>query len=173
MKLQGKQISRPKPRTFKIYRVPEPLEFTVQAVIDFSEFEELCPEPKPPSVAKPGKKPYLDYEDGGYQKKMSKYGERRTQYVLWKSLMATEGLEFDKIKFEDPETWDLREELKDDFTPYEISEIITKIMEINAPSHDSYKEAMENFTPGPSEEKSTQSPTDDQASSQSGKPAND
>lgn len=150
MKLKGKAVTQPKPITFSIYRVPEPVTFTVQAVIDYSEFEELCPNPPVPTVKKVGQTVGTpDPTNAAYQKKVAIQGERRTHWMMLKALSATEGLEWETVDLKKPETWENFEtELRAIFTPFEMAEIQNSIFLVNAPSKESFQEAVEAFQHG-------------------------
>src|ERR1700739_2727657 len=76
--------------------------FTAQAVIDMGDFDRLCPPPKPTIKMIKGGKKVEDVESPKFKRDMQVYGERRMQYMVLKSLEATEGLEWETINMSDP-----------------------------------------------------------------------
>ena len=67
--------------------------FRVEAINDLESFEELCPEPKPRMIRRPGETPVPDLQRPEYVKKMEEHSRKRLAYFIIKGLAATEGLE--------------------------------------------------------------------------------
>ena len=88
MKLNGVQIIPPKPIPVVIPRDGLDLVFMVQPVLDYTDFEKLCPEPQPPVRTYPGGKTVEEVTDKDYQAAMDVFGEQRLAYMYLKSLDA-------------------------------------------------------------------------------------
>lgn len=174
MKIKGKTVLPPKPVVVLIPREDGNIEFTCGPVLDFSEFHQLCPEPKPPLVMKPGKGQYHDVDDAQYKAAMAVHAEHRQNWLILQSLNYTEDLEWDKIDAKDPDTWKLyREEMNQVFTEAEISAIIIGITDANVPTEEKQKEAMGNSQPPNGAADVSSSQKDAQDSTDSGEPVKD
>lgn len=151
MKIRGKTIQPPRVKTIAIPREddegnPDDVIFQCHAVLDFDEFDALCPRPKPPLVTPVGKTPYADDANPAYLKKVEDYSEKRSNWMILKSLEATEGLEWDSVDMKDPETWaNYKKELETLFTPREVDEIVMGVFDANIPNEQRQKEALERF----------------------------
>ena len=138
MKLKGKTLEPPKPVDIVLPRGDDVIHLRAQAVFDYSEFEKACPEPTPPFKMKPGEKPpgTKDFDDKGYKRDWAEWYDRRTGWMLVKSLSATDGLEFDAMRADQPATCSqkgLFEELtKSGFLDAEVDHIVRCIRRANA-----------------------------------------
>lgn len=154
MKIEGVLLGKPSeklicfprthPETGEEYEIP----FTCRAVLDYKEFEELCPEPEPPNILRKGEKVQVpDFDDPGYKKAIFTHGTRKIEFIVLKSLEATEGLTWDEVKMSEPATWELwRTELETaGFTEYEIGRLHLEVMRVNAVNDDTLVEARESF----------------------------
>lgn len=160
MKILGQTIPPPSPEKITLYRESGPIVLTAQAILSFDEFDALCPAPKPPVEYGPDKKPTAVRDDPEYLKSIGDYSRKRQAWEFITSLSATEGLEWDTVKINDPNTWlNYEKDLKTCFTEEEIGKIILGTMEANNPSEKKRKEAFESFTP-------TQAPVEDQPTTQ-------
>lgn len=149
MRIQGKVIQGPAVETIVIPRGDdEPLVFKAQAVLDYDEFEKLCPEPKPPMITRPGGVSEADVNDKNYQAAIQARLKRQTNFMFIKSLLATPGLTFDKIDVKRPETWDhFEEELRDaGLSQVERNHIIRGILAANCLDEKKIEEARRRFT---------------------------
>jgi hypothetical protein len=150
MKIQGKKIEG---KRLEVVYIPrgeegdEGYEFTIGAVMDMERFEKLCPEPKAPMkfVVGQGHVPNLD--DSNYQQQMESYGKKRLAYYLLEGLRQTEGLEWEKVKEDDPSTWELYdEELKESgLSQLEINQLIQGMLRVNGLDEEHVKEARKRF----------------------------
>lgn len=140
MKLKGQRITPPEPKVIPIPRPPKEAEgdsdiiFLAQIVTDFSEFNILCPEPKPPMSVKPGdKSQYAEVDHPAYKKAMLEYENRRIDWMVLKALEATPELEWETVDMGKPETWHLyRQELRDaGFSTQEIIYITNEALSVN------------------------------------------
>jgi hypothetical protein len=121
--------------------------FIARAVLDYTEFEALCPEPKVPFIGKPGKGMVPHPEAPSYREAVEAHRLKRTNWMFVKSLEATEGLEWETIDMEDPETWgNLQQELEDSgFSIVEILAITRAIIAANGLDDEKIKVATESF----------------------------
>lgn len=168
MKLNNVDLSKPKPKEITVYRNP-PIVLYAEAVLDYSPFEELAPEPKPPITTNIKTKiQFPDVNNPKFRERLRTHNTLRTNWLIFTSLTrGTPDLDFETVDPTDPETWaNVRTELAETFTPYEMGEIISGVMDANAPTKESYEEALANFPATPQEEESQQSsPTGEQKSS--------
>lgn len=80
---------------------------------DYSEFDSLCAKPAAPVVFVPGGQQKVDEADATFLESLKKYRGYRTDFMFYKSLSATEGLEWDTVEADKPETWgNVQSELK-------------------------------------------------------------
>lgn len=166
MKILGQTIPPPAPEKITLYRGNKTIVLTAQAILSFDEFDELCPAPKAPVEYGPDKKPVPVRDDPEFLEKVREYSKKRQAWEFIKSLSATEGLEWDTVKLNDPNTWlNYEKDLKTCFTEEEIGKIILGTMEANNPSEKRRKEAFESFTP-------TQALVEDQPTTQKEEPLN-
>jgi len=157
MRFNNETISKPKPTKIVVYRDP-PLILWADAVLDYSEFEELAPEPRPP-ITKNIKTGITrtNVTDSVYVKRVEEHNKLRVNWLVFTSLQATPELVFETVDSRDPTTWDNAQiELAECFTPYEVGEIVSGVMDANAPSKESYEEALANFPATPPEEEEDQ-----------------
>lgn len=147
MKLGGKTISIPQPELIIIPRGDEDFVFTAKAVIDYTEFDRLCPLPTPPTIVKRNGEKSSDVNDRKYLERVSKHAKRRFAWMVLESLRATPGLEWDTVNYNDPDTWENYEtELESSgLTQTEINEIMRGIMAANSMDADKFKQARDRF----------------------------
>jgi hypothetical protein len=154
MKVNGRKVEGPKPQVIPIPREGGDLIFKAQAVLDYTTFEQLCPIPEVPHILKKGAdKATPDNEDPDYIKAMTIRGLRRFQWMVMKSLEATEGgIEWDTVKSNEPATWDnMEKELQSSgLSALELSKIYDAVMIANGMSEDLLREARERFIKGES-----------------------
>lgn len=147
MKIHGKKIEGPAVEVLVIPRQGGDLVFRAVAVLDYKEFMAACPQPLPPKVMKPGGGESVDSNDVNYSKALTKWAIQKTDWMVLQSLSATEALEFETVKKDDPETWDnYREELVEaGFTEGEINRIINLVITVNGLDQTKIDEATERF----------------------------
>ena len=134
MRIKGKLIGAPKPRLCIIEREGEQFVFTINAVLDYSKFDELCPTPKPPKVMTPGGGVSEDTTSGVYLQQLQDYSENKTHWLLINALRETDGLEWEKVDEEDPSTWkEYLVELKESgLTEGEVAYLINQVYQTNS-----------------------------------------
>lgn len=149
MKINGKPIDRPKPEPVILPRNGNDIVFLMGPVLNGDEFEQYCKEPQPPMCLKrgEGEVPFPDLKDADYLKAVQLHSKRRLNWMVLQSFKATENLEWETVKDNDPDTWmKWEEELKrDGLSQLEINMIWEAFMSANAMSESKMKEARERF----------------------------
>ncbi len=172
MRIKGKKIEGPNIEIIVIPRGEgDDIILRAEAVLDMSQFEELCPLPKPPRKKVPPGIEVPDLEDPEFKRQVEEHGTLRTYFMFVKSLSATEGLEWDTIKLGDPSTWkNFHQELTaSGFSEVEIARITNGIVSANCLNEDRVEEARQRFLAGQRAELETRSSQmDDQKITQSG-----
>ncbi len=150
--------------------------FKCRAVLDFKEFDSLCPAPKPPVMRTPGKDPEPDLKNKSFVKQMAEYGERRMNWIFLKAVEATDGLVWDTVDMEDPKTWGnyVKEMETVGLSQIEQSRILGGVLEANCLDDRKIEEARKRFLAGRRAlvEPSESLPEDEQPSTPSGEPVN-
>ncbi len=162
MKLNGRKPAGPNVEIVVIPRPPEvtlgengerqeksmDLVFKCQAVLDFADLEKMCPMPKPPMIRKRGQDfSEPDFANQKYREQIRKRADQKTSFLIMKSLEGTPGLEWEKVKPLEPETWSfVTEELREaGLTDHEMSRILNGVQIANGLNEDRYKEAKSRF----------------------------
>lgn len=121
MKVNGIQVQGPRIVSLHIPIGDEAVaEFKFRPLFsdDSDNFEKVMPKPEPKLLVKPGGQKLYDTEDKVYRKNLENWSTYKTHWEFLRSLSATDGLEWSKVKSDEPETWKLWED--------EISEIFGK-----------------------------------------------
>ena len=153
MKRLGKQIDA---RLVEVVVIPRPDdEFVFEARPVLSEeykiFDKLCPQPQPAMVVRPGNPtPVPKLDDSAYDAAFVKWGSLKTDYMFLVSLSATEWLEWETVKTDDPETWsNVRAELLDaGFAENEVLAIFKAAISANGLDDKKIEVATKNFLAG-------------------------
>ncbi len=149
MKIHGITLECPAIETVIIPRQSGPIIFKCRALNrkDEEDFEKICPSPEPPVVLLPGGATRKDVNSKGYQEKLSQWAQHSTNWLILKSLDATEGLEWDQVDLSNPETWDkYREELSSaGLSTPEIVRIIEGVTSANGLNQTKIDEAQKSF----------------------------
>jgi hypothetical protein len=146
MKISGQPISRPKDEFIVIPRDGQNVIFKAQAVLDYTEFEKLCPEPVAPTKHYPDGHEEVNLSDAKYLKARDSWATKRSSWLIIESLRITEGLEWDTVSYSDPETWgNYRKELEMTFATGEINAIIGTVMMANSLNDSRFEEAKKLF----------------------------
>lgn len=176
MLIRGSKPALPKPKTVVFPREGgEDIVFICKVVLNWEEFDELCPVPKAPLVTQVNGPSYADTEDKRYRAKLMERSSRRVSWMLIQSLLGTPGLVYEKVDLKNPETWHLiDEELSEFLLDAEMTMLSNEVFELNIPSEERRKEALERFTSSQAEkEQESVSLQEEQGNTQSGGPAND
>ncbi|MEE9548663.1 MAG: hypothetical protein V3V68_04845 [Nitrosomonadaceae bacterium] len=147
MKIKGKKIEGVNVEIIPIPRGDrDDIIFMARAIQDMEPFEKMCPLPNPPKRKIDGVDvPQL--KDPNYLKAMSSRAEKRMAWMTITALEATEGLEWENVKADDPSTWlQLEPELKKaGFSAVECQRIVQGVVNVNALSEEKIEAARERF----------------------------
>lgn len=151
MKYKGRELRGPKTGFIAIPRDGEnginDIIFQLKAAQELDEFDEILAPPQPPMIIKPGGTPFQNRDDSNFQKQLGEWSHQKMNWMILKTLEDTEGLEWESVKMDDPETWEnFRTELKDSgFNRAEITTIINGALAINSIDEAKMEEARERF----------------------------
>ena len=111
MKIKGEAIGSPSEQVVVFTRGDRDIVIKARPLLkeDYDLFDKMVPEPKPGTIRKPNQKPVLDFESKGYLAKLEKYAEKRTSWMMIRSLSATPDIEWEQVDMSDPATWHLYE----------------------------------------------------------------
>ena len=154
MKLNGKKIEGPNVEVVVIPRRTGNLVFKAQAVLDYDVFDAICPTPKPRESIKPGGERTLMYNEKDYTVALDKWASKKTEWMILKSLEATESLEWETVDMDDPDTWvNYQDELKAaSLSPMEIARIVNAVTAACGLDQSKIDEATAAFLAGLAEE---------------------
>ena len=169
MKIAGVKIEG---RNLEIIPIPrgngQPIIFKAEAIESYDEFDKMVKRPMPPAVLKAGaKEKTYKWHDQAYIKEEEAYQKKRMSWMCIESLKATDKLEWEKVDYRNPDTWDLwEEELKESgFSIFEITRIRTGVFTANCLNDAIIDAARESFVRGMAESKgSTSGPSIEQPS---------
>lgn len=147
MLIQGRKLDGPKEEVLVIPRQDQDIIFKAKAVLDYSDFDQLCPRPTPPIVIKRGGAKVADPTDIDYQKSLDVWATNRTHWMILQSLSATEGLEWETIDLVKPETWgNYEDELRQSgFSEAEGARIVNLVISANGLDQSKIDEATQRF----------------------------
>lgn len=148
MKIGGIEVKGPNEVLLVLPREEYEIVIRARAVLDMSEFEELCPEPKPPGKQTKGGYEY-DTDDPGYKQQMENHNERQLGFLVVKSLEPSE-IEWDLVDISKPNTYTKWQE---DFqgaglSTIEVNRIMQVVMEANALDESKLEAARQVFLRG-------------------------
>ena len=150
MKINGKKIKGLNTEVLVIPRQSGNIVFKAQCVLDYDAHDKLSPPPNAPVRLLPGGIKQQNVEDPKYREAMSEWAMRKYAWMFITSLRATDGLEWETVKEDDPTTWtNYKEELKDSgFAPGEIARIELCVSNACGLNQDKIDEATEAFLAG-------------------------
>lgn len=150
MLYDGKKFEAPNIEIIVIPRNDKNIIIKAQAVLDYTEHDALNPRPEPRKLVRPGNIVTEDVTNPEYQKALSEWGRKKLDWMVIKSLSATENLTWEKIKIDDPNTWHLyKEELEEAyFNPQEIMRIMDCVFNANGLNQSKIDEATKSFLAG-------------------------
>ncbi|KKK49716.1 hypothetical protein LCGC14_3132280, partial [marine sediment metagenome] len=138
MRIKGKKIEGVNVEVIAIPRGDrDDIIFQARAIQDMGSFNKMCPLPMPPQRKIDGVDvPQL--KDPNYLKALEKRATQRIAWMTITALEATEGLEWEMVKADDPSTWlQLEPELiKADFSAVERQRIVAGVVNSNALSEE-------------------------------------
>lgn len=176
MRINGKTIERKDCEIIVFPRREGRIVIKAKPVLDYEDFNNLCPKPEPPSVMKPGGKVFRNIEDKKYNEELGEWASKRVLWQVLESLKATEGLEWDEIKLDDSDTWlKLPEELKAaGFSDIERNKIFETVFMASGLSEARIEEATKSFLAEMQETpEGESSPSTEQEDTLSGEPVKD
>jgi len=149
MKINGKNISGPSIYTFVLPIGQNPEDYVVfkfRPLTSKDKFEEIMPKPKPPTFQKPGGESGVNLQDPRFQGAMEDWYSKKTDWEFLRSISATEGLEWSKVKEDDPNTWGLwKDELEEHFGFVQYNRIFGAYLDANTLTEDRVEEARKRF----------------------------
>lgn len=146
MKLKGKTINPPKSVPIPVIREDGDIILLAAPLMDYKEFDSLCPEPKAPLLYGPNRRPVQLTDSPEYRQSMERHSEMRTAYTIVKSLQATPDLTWETVDITNPDTWlNYKAEMATHFTVHEVGDIISSVLQANMPSEERREEALRNF----------------------------
>jgi len=149
MKMSGRKIQGPNEEILVLPRPDGDLVFKAKAVLDFTVFDGLVPQPKPPKVRRRGmSEPSDDPTDKNFQLEVQNWSSKRMDFMILESLRTgTPELEWETVDFNNPDTWkNYERELKEaGFTPSEINLLNATCISANSLSQSKLDEARERF----------------------------
>lgn len=150
MRMNGVKLECPNEAILVLPRPDGNLVFRAKAVMDYDEFDKICPEPKVPTRIVKGGKKEVNLTDPDYVKAVIEVNENRMAWIVLKSLSATEGLEWETVNMLVPNTWkNYSQELKDSgFSIIEINKIVGLALEANALDEGKLESARQSFLAG-------------------------
>lgn len=148
MKILGLDVQLPTNEIIPIIRGGQEIIFQASCVISFDEFDAVCKEPVPRTEFKPGSAqgtPKLNAPE--YLKEVDEYNQKRIDWLCCKSLLATEGLTWEKVDFSNPDTFALfKKELQEaGFNDYHIGQLVRGVSIANGINTDRIEEARKRF----------------------------
>jgi len=125
MKINGQVIDNSKTEILVIPKGGVDIVFEAKPVLNYDDFDKLCPEPLAPSLDRPGQSTVLDVTDKKYLAEIDKWAKYKASWTIITSLSATSGLEWDTVELNNPETWsNWEQELRIVFAEAEIKMIL-------------------------------------------------
>lgn len=151
MRLNGKKLVTPNREIIAIPRGDgDDIILIAEAILDYKEFDALCPVPKPGVKIMKGGEKQLDFEAPAYKSQLAAYSNNRYNWTILKSLRNTPNMEWETVNYSDPTTWNNWEnELKDSgFSEIELQRIMLGVNTANCLNEDKVSEARKRFLAG-------------------------
>jgi len=150
MKINGQEIPKLSPKKAIFLREPVPVILTCQPILDFDDFEKVCPPPVAPEVLKPGGVRERNEKDASYIEAQEKYSEKRMAWIIIKSLEGN-NITWEKVNVDDVDTYtNYKEELiESGFTLVEINYLLEVILEASQVETEDLKAMRESFLVDP------------------------
>lgn len=147
MKIKGIKLDGPAVKYLVLPRQTGDIVLKFAAVLDYKEFDELCPLPKAPMRTFPGKEPVRATDDPDYQKELDLWARRKGAWGFLKSISATTDLEWETVDIQKPDTWInyIEELLSAGFTDPECVRMIQCYQEVQGLDSEKIEQATNNF----------------------------
>lgn len=158
MKIAGRTVNGLEPIVLVIPKGNVSIVFKAQPVLDFEEFDKLCPRPQPPSILKPGGTQFHDVYDKKYLEDLGSWSSNRMNWMILKSLSATEDLTWDTVEMSKSETWsNFNKELTQaGFSDFEVNKIIETVINACGLNEENINKATKSFLAGLQAQQSNQ-----------------
>lgn len=151
MRMHGKKLERPNREIIAIPRADgEDIIFIAQAVLDYVQFDAMCPQPKPGVKILKGGEKQLDFESPTFKAELSAYSSRKYAWMVLQSLKETPGLEWETVDYGNPDSWNnFEKELRSSgFSDVEMQRIMKGVSDANCLNEDKVEEARKRFLAG-------------------------
>ena len=151
MKINGKKIQRPAFEVIVIPRRDGDLIIKAQAVLNYYEFDKLCPPPVPPVVIRPNgtdePSKIIDVNNTKYLTELNIWSRKKIDWMILKSLSITDEMVFETVDPSNSDTWkNVHSELIEaGFSAMELNKIMDTIMVACGLNQDKIDEATKNF----------------------------
>ena len=114
MIIQGEKVTADDEVVLVLPRQKKDIIFKARHVSSYDDFDKICPEPIPRKKRDKAGVIINDVKNKKYKKDAMVWGDRRVSWLVLTSLQATEGLEWETVEMDKPETWEnYRKELND------------------------------------------------------------
>lgn len=151
MKVNGQAVS-PRVVTFHVPTNTGAVEFRFRALTSDDKFEDVVKRPKPPVRTMPGNKQMTDNTDINYLAALADWSGKMLEWQILQSMSATQGLEFDTVKMNDPESWkNWRKEMGDNLGSRIVDHCLNAYVDANLLSEETLEEARKSFLAGQEE----------------------
>jgi len=150
MIIDGNEVSKANEDYLVIPRgTGKPIVFKGQAVMDFEEFNALCPKPEPPRNLGKGGQKIADPNDKGYIAQFDDYLAQKLGWTIIKTLEPS-NIEWTTVEREKKTTWtNWAEELREaGFTAAEQQRIMVFVLEVNCLDEKKMQQARADFLRG-------------------------
>jgi len=148
MKIAGIDLGQPSDVIIPIIRGEQEVIFKAACIVNMDELDKILIEPKPPQRMMRGETVATSvFDDPKYIKEMNVFSKRRIAWMVAKSLLATDNLEWETVDLQNPETFENYEtELKTGgFNEFQIGSLVRGVMEANGLSESRVQEARNRF----------------------------
>jgi hypothetical protein len=149
MKISGATIPKPQVEVVVFTRGEQRIVFKAAPVTDFTDFEKLCPMPAPPIMLKKGGIKVQDVEDKDYKAAVERWATLRTDWMMLKSLQATDNLQWDTVDMSNCDTWsNYRTELETCLSQIEMGAIVRIVVDACGLNQKKIDDATKDFLAG-------------------------
>lgn len=158
MRIGNRTSAKPQNGSFFVNRGDDSFELLIEPVLDFSEFDKVCPEPPIPTKTSRTGEITIDTRGKAMQRTI-KYGRLKAQYMIIKGLLINEGFEWETVDLSNPETYQNYEKelLEFGLTPGEITLLSIEVNRVNGNDAKFNEQARSAFLA--SKEEDSQSPS--------------
>ena len=151
MKINGKKLDGPSVDYIVFPRMDGDIVFTISCVLDYDQFNELCPIPEPPKIQYRGSTDSVpNFKDPKFIESIEEFSQKRTHWMVLKSLEASSDLEWDTVNMMDSSTWGnyIDELTEGGFTDAQVAKIINSVSSLNGLNERMMEDAKKRFLAG-------------------------